>query len=126
MTFGWIVSTCLKRNGSQAPTPSGSGLRFPGGLGDESDHMRAHMLWSTGVKVPRNVEWDAGEIAVVGPTSPYAWRKLAYTCALLPKRENGYDFASFAVGDGHRTGLDVRAYLYRVGDRVVGFAAVYD
>lgn len=88
------------------------------------------MQWSTGVLVPRNIDWPGGryggEIAVVTATSPIAWRKLAYACALLPRRENHYDFASFSVGEGKPAEDNLRAYLYRAGRRVIGFVSVFD
>lgn len=70
--------------------------------------------------------WPSGNVAVVTPTSPHAWRRLAYQCARLPQRENGYDFPSFDVGDGGPAVRGERAYLYRIGDRVVGFVSVDD
>lgn len=91
-------------------------------------HTQAHMRWATGVPVPRNVAWYGGKIAVVTATSPTAWRKLAYETALLPKRENHYDFASFSVGDGEPAEDNLRAYLYRdeASRHVVGFVSVWD
>lgn len=101
---------------------------FPGATTDDDgpEHMKAHIQWSTGVRIPRGMRWHAGRVAVVTATSPISWRKLAYACALLPKRENHYDFASFAIGDGEPADGDTRAYLYRSGDRVIGFASVLD
>jgi hypothetical protein len=105
---------------------------YPGAETDDNDprHAQGHMQWSTGVLIPRNLDWPggsiAGDIAVVTATSPVGWRKLAYACALLPRRENHYDFASFAVGDGKPAEDNLRAYLYRAGRRVVGFVSVFD
>jgi hypothetical protein len=88
------------------------------------------MQWSTGVLIPRTLTWPGGsmggDIAAVTATSPIGWRKLAYACALLPKRENHYDFASFDIGDGEPVENNLRAYLYRAGRRVVGFVSVLD
>ena len=84
------------------------------------------MHWSTGVPIPRTLEWLGGDIAVVTATSPLRWRKPATRCALPPKRENGYDFASFVVGDGESSATNARAYLYRSADPVIGFAAIHD
>ncbi|RSM44504.1 hypothetical protein DMB66_52290 [Actinoplanes sp. ATCC 53533] len=91
-------------------------------------HAQAHMRWATGVSVPRNVHWYGGKIAVVATTSPTVWRKLAYQAALLPKRENHYDFASFGVGVGEPVDNNLRAYLYRdeASRHVVGFVSVWD
>jgi hypothetical protein len=105
---------------------------YPGAVTDDDDprHVQGHMQWSTGVLLPRNLDWPGGSlggnIAVVTATSPIGWRKLAYACALLPRRENHYDFASFAVGDGDPAEDNLRAYLYRAGRRVVGFVSVFD
>ncbi|MCZ2818029.1 hypothetical protein [Modestobacter sp. VKM Ac-2984] len=101
---------------------------FPGAETDDNNagHLQGHMRWSTGVLIPRNLTWYGGHIAVVNATSPVGWRKLAYGCALLPRRENHYDFPSFAVGDGEPAEDNARAYLYRSGRRVVGFVSVFD
>lgn len=95
---------------------------------NEAGHVKAHVRWSTGVRIPKTVSWDGGAIAVVDATSPHAWRKLAYDCARVFQRAGGYTFPSFDVGDGRPDRADPgrRAYLYRAGGRVVGYAAVYD
>jgi hypothetical protein len=86
------------------------------------------MRWATGIPTPRTVSWYGGRIAVVTATSPIAWRTLAYQMALLPKRENHYDFAQFSVGNGEPAEDNLRAYLYRdeASHRVVGFVSVSD
>lgn len=105
---------------------------YPGAETDDNNpgHLQGHMQWSTGVPIPRNLTWEGGSlggnIAVVTATSPIGWRKLAYSCALLPRRESHYDFASFAVGNGEPAEDNARAYLYRAGRRVVGFVSVFD
>lgn len=110
------------------PCPCG----YPGAVTDDDDpgHARGHLQWSTGVLIPSTLKWAGGSlnggIAAVTATSPLQWRKLAYACALLPKRENHYDFASFALGDGEPAENNPRAYLYRAGRRVVGFVSVFD
>jgi GNAT superfamily N-acetyltransferase len=98
---------------------------YPGGDSDPR-HREAHMQWSTGFPIPKNVPWLGEDIAVVTATSPIRARQLAYACALLPRRENHYDFASFAIGDGTPDDDNTRAYLYRHQDRVIGFVSVYD
>lgn len=92
----------------------------------ETWHARAHLNWSTGIPIPKTVRWYGDDIAVVTATSPAAWRKLAHQCSRLPQRENGYDFASFDIGDGLPADNGLRAYLYRARDRVVGYASVFD
>lgn len=93
---------------------------------EQREHRRAHLNWSIGLPVPRNVLWPAGQVALVTGTSPPAWRKLAYACAVLPRRENHYDFASFDVGDGEPSDGNARAYLLNDGGRVIGFVSVFD
>ncbi len=102
------------------------GMHDPWAQHNGSRHIEVHTQWSTGVAIPRSLTWIGGNIAVVTATSPLAWRKLAFQCALVPKRENGYDFASFDVGDGEPSDENLRAYLYRVGGRVIGFVSVLD
>lgn len=93
---------------------------------EQLQHRRAHLNWSIGLPVPRNVFWPAGQVALVTGTSPPAWRRLAYASAVLPRRENHYDSASFAVGDGEPSDRNARAYLLNDGGRVVGFVSVFD
>jgi hypothetical protein len=101
---------------------------YPGAVSDDDNpgHARGHLQWSTGVLIPGTLDWLGGGIAAVTATSPVRWRKLAYACALLPKRENHYDFTSFVLGDGEAAEGNPRAYLYRVGRRIVGFISVFD
>jgi GNAT superfamily N-acetyltransferase len=37
-----------------------------------------------------------------------------------------YDFVAFDVGDGEPSEYNLRAFLYRAGNRVIGFASVMD
>jgi hypothetical protein len=104
------------------------GFYDPWDKANTTRHAQAHMRWSTGIPIPGNMHWYGGKIAVVTATSPTAWRKLAYQTALLPKRENHYDFASFSVGDGEPVENNLRAYLYRdeASRHVVGFVSIWD
>lgn len=117
----FVESQARSRKHDRCPCGSAKALDT-----DDSRHAERHIRWATGVPVPRTLNWDRENIAVVTPTSPVRWRELAYKCALLPKRENGYDFASFAVGDGTPSEDNLRAYLYRLEGRVVGFVSVFD
>jgi hypothetical protein len=110
-----------------------SGGGCPCGFRDATDdyfferHRRHHLQWSLGVPVPKNLPWEIGNIALVTTRSSIGWRRLAYQVALLPKRENGYDFPSWDVGeepadDPRRK----RVYLLRDGRYVVGYLTVSD
>lgn len=117
----FVESHARSRKNDRCPCGSARALET-----DDSRHVQRHMRWATGVPVPRTLTWHGENIAVVTATSPVRWRELAHKCALLPKRENGYDFASFSVGDGTPSEDNLRAYLYRLEGRVVGFVSAID
>lgn len=104
------------------------GFHDPWAEHNQTRHTREHMRWATGIPLPRNLAWYGGDTAIVTATSPIRWRQLAYQAALLPKRENHYDFASFSVGAGEPESDNPRAFLCLdpASRRIVGFVSVWD
>lgn len=111
----------------------GIGAKCPCGLRAATDeyaleqHRKHHLQWSLGVPVPKNVPWHYGNVALVSTQSSMAWRRLANRVALIPKRENGYDFPSWDVGESPAgSPRNKRAYLLRHGNCVVGYLTASD
>lgn len=94
---------------------------------DDEQHRQHHLQWSLGVPVPKNVPWHHGNVALVTTRSSKAWRSLARRVALIPKRENGYDFPSWDIGETPlESDVNKRAYLLRNGSHVIGYLTVSD
>lgn len=90
-------------------------------------HEARHQLWSIGLRVPKAVSWDFGNVAVVTTQSSVVWRRLAAQIARAPQRENHYDFSSWEVGDRPEpSATNRRAYLLRFGAYVVGYLVAAD
>lgn len=109
------------------------GAKCPCGLRGATDenafeqHRKHHLHWSLGIPVPKNVPWHHGNTALVTTRSSMAWRTLTKQVALLPKRENGYDFPSWDVGaEPVESQTNKRAYLLRNGNYVIGYLTVSD
>lgn len=93
----------------------------------EQQHRKQHLHWSLGVPVPKTVPWRGGNVALVTTQSSIAWRRLTKQVALVPKRENGYDFPSWDVGEKPtESGKRKRAYLLRKGSYTIGYLTVSD
>ncbi len=99
----------------------------PCGGSSSDNHDRLHMLWREGVPIPKTAFFRR-EVAVVETTTPRQWRKLAYECARVAKRDGGYDFSSFdsPAAEPEPSPDRLRAYLFRAGGRAVGFLSVMD
>lgn len=68
-----------------------------------------------------------GDLAIVTSQSPISWRKLVYQVARMPQKENGYDFNSWShLGEPEATTDNVRAYLLKANEHVVGYLAAHD
>ena len=90
-------------------------------------HEAQHQLWSIGLRMPKNLSWDVGDIAVVTTQSSVRWRRLAAQVALAPKRENGYDFSTWEVGERPQPNENNRrAYLVRFREYVIGYLVAED
>jgi GNAT superfamily N-acetyltransferase len=104
--------------------PCGMGLRDLGEGGKA--HARHHVAWALGMRAPKNLEWW-GSLAVVTTQSPLAWRKLVYQVARIPQKENHYDFNSWShLDEPEVTADNVRAYLLKANERVIGYLAAHD
>lgn len=95
------------------------------GTSTTGEHDKWHALWAAGVPIPKNLQWSGHSVAVVSVTAPRRWRNLAYRCARLVQREQGYDFASYPhPSSGPKESRnDERVYLYQENNRVIGYLA---
>ncbi|MFE3038352.1 GNAT family N-acetyltransferase [Streptomyces canus] len=67
------------------------------------------------------------DLAVVTTESPVAWRKPVYKVARWPQVENHYDFRSWShLDEPEVTPDNVRAYLLRANNGVIGYLAAHD
>ncbi|MFG3014128.1 hypothetical protein ACGFZB_27630 [Streptomyces cinerochromogenes] len=109
---------------SRGDCPCGMDLHARGEADDR--HATHHVEWALGVPVPKNLAWW-GSLAVVSTQSPIAWRKLVSRVARMPQRENQYDFSSWSHLDAPEVTPDnVRAYLLKANERVVGYLVSRD
>ncbi|WP_433464105.1 hypothetical protein [Spirillospora sp. CA-128828] len=92
------------------------------------DHHEAqHQLWSVGLRMPRNLSWGFGDVAVVTTRSSVRWQRLAAQIAQAPRRENGYDFPTWEVGERPQSNEGKRrAYLLRFREYVIGYLVAED
>lgn len=96
-------------------------------LAFEQQHRKQHLHWSLGVPIPKTVPWHDGNVALVTTQSSMSWRSLTRQVALVPKRENGYDFPSWDVGtEPAESPRNKRAYLLRKGNYAIGYLTVSD
>ncbi|WP_030443113.1 hypothetical protein [Actinoplanes subtropicus] len=90
-------------------------------------HEQQHQLWSIGLRLPKNISWGRGNVAVVTTQSSVAWRRLAAKVAMAPKRENRYDFTSWEAGNRPEpSSTNRRAYLLRSVEYVIGYLVAAD
>ncbi|WP_158933530.1 GNAT family N-acetyltransferase [Streptomyces sp. NRRL S-1868] len=109
-------------NGNDCPC----GMKLHEPWEDDRTHTDHHTAWALGFRVPKNLMW-LEDLAVVTSQSPIAWRKLAHQIARIPQRENRYDFNSWAhLGESEATPDNVRAYLLKANERVIGFLNAHD
>jgi GNAT superfamily N-acetyltransferase len=101
--------------------PCGMNLRDNG-----KEHTTHHAAWAFGIRAPKNLMW-LSSVAVVTSQSPIAWRKLVYQVARMPQKENHYDFNSWShLDEPEETPDNVRAYLLKSNDYVIGYLAAND
>ncbi|MEV6347750.1 hypothetical protein [Actinoplanes sp. NPDC051851] len=111
---GTVVPVAFREVPARPRSNCPCGVQNAFGTFDLEGHEEQHQLWSLGVRVPRNVSWDFGNVAVVTTESNLAWRRLAAKIAVAPKRENHYDFTSWEAGTHPKpSSTNRRAYLLR-------------
>ncbi|WP_285691952.1 hypothetical protein [Actinoplanes sp. NBRC 103695] len=121
------LPTDLRRLGARPRVDCPCGFRGAFGGYGVAEHEAHHQLWSIGLRVPKTVPWEFGNLAVVTTQSSVAWRRLAAQLARAPKRENHYDFASWEVGDRPEpSSTNRRALLLRHGEYAVGYLVAAD
>ncbi|MEU6310232.1 GNAT family N-acetyltransferase [Streptomyces sp. NPDC047014] len=104
--------------------PCGMSLKDDWNGGKE--HTSHHAAWAFGIRAPRNLDWWA-DVAVVTTESPIAWRKLTHQAGRMPQRENHYDFNSWSdLAEPRQTPDNVRAYLLKANEYVIGYLAARD